>query len=152
MARTFTSALLVMKGGQVVVERYRNLSDPQSRFLSMSASKSITSILIGIAIDRGAIRSVDDPLTAYVPELKGSAYDGVTVRQALDMKTGVDRNDGEQMKPGTAGAARREEMFVRNARPLVDEALMVQRKVPPGGAFDYTTVNVTVLGWVLEQI
>ncbi|WP_414902117.1 serine hydrolase domain-containing protein [Sphingomonas flavalba] len=151
MARTFTSALLVMKDGKIVFERYRNLSDEQTRFLSMSASKSITSILIGIAIDRGAIRSVNDLLTAYVPELKGSAYDGVTIRQALDMKTGVDRNDGAQLKPGTPDAARREEMLVRNARPLVDEALMVARKAPPGGAFEYTTLNVTVLGWVLER-
>src|SRR3546814_9337891 len=67
------------------------------------------------------------------------------------MKTGVERNVGEQRRPGTAGAARREEMFVRSARPLGYEALMVQRKVPPGGAFDYTTLNVTVLGWVLER-
>src|SRR3546814_14571636 len=98
MARTFTSALLVIKGGQVVVERYRNLSDPQSRFLSMSASKSITSTLIGIAIDRGSIRSVDDPLTAYVPEPTGSAYARVTVRQAPHIKTRGDRTGGAQIK------------------------------------------------------
>src|SRR3546814_5523628 len=74
MARTFTSALLVMKGGQVVVERYRNLSDPQSRFLSMSASKSITSILIGIAIDRGAIRSRSEEHTSELQSLMRTSY------------------------------------------------------------------------------
>lgn len=148
----YTNALLIAKDGKIVFERYRNFSNEQTRFTSMSMAKSITSILIGIAIDRGAIRSLDDLITDYVPELKGSAYDGVTLRQAIDMKTGVDRRDGDQTIPGSAGAARREQMLIRNERPMVDEAFMVGRNgTPPGTTFEYSTLNTTVLGWVLER-
>lgn len=151
LERTFTNALLIMKDGRIVYERYRNLSGPQSRFLAMSMSKSVTAILIGIAVDQGAIRSLDDLVTDYVPELKGSAYDTVTVRDLIDMKTGVDRSDGDQLKPGGDGARRREEILVRNARPAVDEAFMIGRKAERGQKFDYSTLNTTILGWVLER-
>lgn len=151
LERTFTSALLILKDGRIAHERYRNLTGPGSRFLAMSMSKSITSILVGIAVDHGAIKSLDDRITDYVPELKGSAYDQVTIRDAIDMKTGVDRSDGDQLKPGGDGARRREEMLVRNARPAVDEAFMIGRKAERGQKFDYSTLNTTVLGWVVER-
>lgn len=151
LERTFTSALLILKDGRIVYERYRNLTGPESRFLAMSMSKSITSILVGIAVDHGAIKSLDDPITDYVPELKGSAYDQVTIRDAIDMKTGVDRSDGDQLKPGGDGARRREEILVRNARRAVDEAFMIGRKAERGQKFDYSTLNTTILGWVIER-
>lgn len=148
---TYTSALLIVKDGRIVFERYRNLTNDHTRFLAMSMSKSVTSILVGIAVDHGSIRSLDQQITDYVPELKGTPYEGVTIRDAIDMKTGVDRSDGDQLKPGTDGARRREEILVRNARPAVDEARMVGRKAEPGKAFDYSTLNTTILGWVLER-
>ncbi|WP_066797837.1 serine hydrolase domain-containing protein [Sphingomonas soli] len=151
LERTFTNALLIIKDGRIVYERYRNLTRPDSRFMAMSVSKSITAILLGIAIDKGSIRSLDDLATDYVPELKGSAYEGVTVRDLVDMKSGVDRSDGDQQKPGSPGAARREDILVRNARPAVDEAFLVGRKEAPGKRFDYSTLNTTVLGWVIER-
>lgn len=151
LERTFTNALLIMKDGRIVYERYRNLTRPESRFLAMSMSKSITSILAGIAVNQGAIKSLDDRITDYVPELKGSAYDQVTIRDAIDMKTGVDRSDGDQLKPGGDGARRREEMLVRNARPAVDEAFMIGRKAERGQKFDYSTLNTTILGWAIER-
>ncbi|RYD68469.1 MAG: class C beta-lactamase-related serine hydrolase [Sphingomonadales bacterium] len=151
LERTFTNALLIMKDGRIIYERYRNLTGPHSRFLAMSMSKSITSILLGIAVDQGAIKSLDDLATRYVPELKGSAYEGVTVRDLVDMTTGVDRSDGDQLKPGGDGPRRREEMLVRNARPAVDEAFMIGRKAERGQKFDYSTLNTTVLGWVIER-
>lgn len=149
--RIFTNALMIVKDGSIVYENYRNFTNAQSHFLSMSMAKSITSILIGIAIDHGAIHSLDDQITQYVPELKGSAYDGVTIRDAIDMKSGVDRSDNDQLKAGTVTAQRREDILVRNAIPVVCEALMVNRKTEPGKTFDYSTLNTTVLGWVLER-
>jgi CubicO group peptidase (beta-lactamase class C family) len=151
LERTYTNALLILKDGRIVYERYRNLTTPQTKFLSMSMAKSITSILVGIALDEGSIRSLDDQIVTYVPELRGSAYDGVTLRDAIDMKTGVDRADGDQLKPGSPGAAMREQILIRNQRPATDEALLVKRKAEPGGSFDYSTLNTTVLGWVLEK-
>jgi CubicO group peptidase (beta-lactamase class C family) len=149
--RTFTNALIVIKDGRIVAERYRNFTNRQSHFLSMSMAKSVTSILVGIAMDQGKIKSLDEQLTAYVPELKGSAYDGVTLRDTIDMKTGVDRDDGDQLKPGTTGAALREQILVQNVRRATDEALVVKRKAAPGGTFEYSTLNTTVMAWVLER-
>jgi len=151
LERTFTNALLIMKDGKIVYETYRNFTGPDTRFLSMSMAKSITSMLVGIALQDGAIKSLDQQITDYVPELKGSAYDGVTIRNALHMQTGVNRSDSEQFAAGSPGAARREQILIRNARPAVDEALMVDRKEAPGKTFDYSTLNTTVVGWVLER-
>jgi CubicO group peptidase (beta-lactamase class C family) len=91
--RTYTNALLIIKNDRIVFERYRNYTDPETRFLSMSMAKSITSILIGAALTDGKIRSIDDQIVAYVPALRGSAYDGVSIRNALLMKTGIDATD-----------------------------------------------------------
>lgn len=148
---TFTNALMIVKDGRVVYEHYRNYTDAQTHFLSMSMAKSVTSILIGIAMDHGAIDSLDEQITDYVPELKGSAYDGVTIRDAIDMKSGVDRSDSDQLKAGSVTAERREQILVRNDVSVVCEALMVGRKAAPGKTFDYSTLNTTVLGWVLER-
>jgi len=151
LERTRTNALIIIKDGRIVAERYRNYTDRHSRFLAMSMSKSVTSILVGIAIDQGKITSLDDQVTAYIPELKGSAYDGVTLRNAIDMKTGVDRDDGAQLKPGTPDAAMREKILITGAEPATYEASRVKRKAPPGGAFEYSTLNTTVMAWVLER-
>jgi CubicO group peptidase (beta-lactamase class C family) len=117
----------------------------------MSMTKSFTSVLIGIALQEGAIHSVQDQITDYVPELKGSAYDGVTIEQALRMRTGVDRSDAAQLKPGTPAGDLREKILVRNEMRALDEAKIVKRKAPPGGKFEYSTLNTTVLGAVLEN-
>lgn len=151
LERTHTNALLILKDGQIVYERYRNYTRPDTRFLSMSMAKSITSLLVGAAVDEGRIRSIDDQIVTYVSELRGTAYDGVTIRQAIDMRTGVDRADADQFKPGSTGAQMREQILIRNQRAAADEALVVKRKEAPGGRFDYSTLNTTVVGWVLEN-
>jgi CubicO group peptidase (beta-lactamase class C family) len=151
LERTYGSALLILKDDKIVYERYRNFTGPSTRFIAMSMSKSINSILLGVALRDGAIKSIDQKITDYIPELKGTAYDGVTIRQALDMKTGVDRNDGDQLKWDTPPGRMREQILVQNARAAVDEASLVKRKEQPGKVFDYTTLNATVLGWVIER-
>ena len=88
--RTYTDAMLVMKDGRIVHEHYGNHSDQQTRFIGWSATKSLISLLVGIALDQGLIGSIDDPIESYLPELEGGAYQGVTVRQILQMRSGVD--------------------------------------------------------------
>ncbi len=148
---TFTNALLIIKRGQIVTEIYRNNSSDTSRFISFSMAKSIISILIGMALADGHIVSVNDPITDYVPELGGTAYDGVTIRHALMMRSGVgyeERYDFD--KPGLA-AAMFEESIVRNRLSFVAPALIVKRAHAPGERFNYSTVETDVLGWVLER-
>ena len=85
-ARTYTNALLVIRDGKIVFEDYRNRSTEADRFISFSMAKSITSLLVGIALDKGYIGSLDDQAGAYVPELRAGAYGDVTIRQLLQMR------------------------------------------------------------------
>jgi CubicO group peptidase (beta-lactamase class C family) len=87
---TSTNALVVVKGGKIVHETYRNGSDASTRFLTFSVAKSYVSTLIGLAVADGAIKSLDDKVTDYLPEMKGTGYDGPTVRDLLRMRSGVD--------------------------------------------------------------
>ncbi|CAN5899720.1 serine hydrolase [soil metagenome] len=83
------AGLLVLQDGRIKTELYRLGATRQTRWMSMSVAKSITSTLIGAAIRQGKIGGVSDPVTRYVPALAGSAYDGVSVRDVLTMSSGV---------------------------------------------------------------
>ena len=87
-ARSVTS-LLVMQGGQIRFEEYYLGTGPDDRRISWSVAKSYLSALFGILMDEGAIESLDDPVTKYAPKLTGSAYDGATIRNVLNMASGV---------------------------------------------------------------
>ena len=89
MSLNRVSGLLVLKNGKIAFERYELGNDETTRWMSMSIAKSISSTLVGVAIHDGYIHSLDDPLTRYLPALVGSAYDGVTIRNLLQMASGV---------------------------------------------------------------
>lgn len=150
--RTFTNALLVMKDGRIVSEIYRNNTDAQTRFIGWSMTKSITSILIGCALKEGRIKSLDDQLTAYLPELKGGGYDGVSVRQLMQMRSGVDYEERYDFEhPGDA-ARNHERSLVQNVTRFADAARTIRRLHPPGAVFQYKTLDTAVLGWLLERV
>lgn len=151
LERTFTNALLILKDGKIVHETYRNFTGPQTSFLSMSMAKSITSILIGAALEDGLIKSLDEQVTAYVPELKNSSFDGATIRHLLLMRSGVDRQDNYQPDSASDFARLREEIMVLNCRRSVEEAFITKRADEPGKTYRYSTLNTNILGWVLEK-
>ncbi len=151
LERTFTNALIILKHGKIVTEMYRNKTDASTHFVSFSMAKSITSTLIGLAVADGHIHSIEDPIVRYVPELKGSAYDGVTIRQALMMRSGADYDERYDFDhPGLASAAF-EESLVRNRVRFASFAEVLTRAYAPGVRFNYSTVETCVLGWVLER-
>ncbi len=149
--RTYTNALIIVKHGTIVAEIYRNQTDAASHFISFSMAKSITSILVGLALADGRIHSLDDQITQYVPELKESAYDGVTIRQAMDMRSGA--NYLEQYVVGHPDllSAAFEESFVENRLRFVSLTRAMTRAYPPGEHYNYSTFETCVLGWVLER-
>jgi CubicO group peptidase (beta-lactamase class C family) len=149
--RTYTDALLVMKDGRIVHEHYRNNSNEQTRFMGWSMTKSLVSILVGIALEQGKIRSLDEPIEAYLPELKGGGYEGVTIRQILQMRSGVlyeERYDFAN--PGLA-ASNHIAALVKNVARFADPARMIERAHQPGEVFQYKTLDTAVLGWLLER-
>lgn len=145
MDRTYTSALLVIRDGRIVYEKYRNNTSAASHFAGFSMSKSFTSVLVGIALDKGIIRSVDDKAVTYVPELKGTGYDGVTLRQLLQMRSGTLCDERK------AQIDLWERVLVTNQIGFNDAVLELKRGNAPGSTFNYCTIDTAVLGWVLER-
>ncbi|MDZ7630376.1 MAG: serine hydrolase, partial [Gemmatimonadaceae bacterium] len=143
------SGLLVLKQGRIALERYALGATPQTRWMSMSIAKSITSTLIGIALAEGRIRSLDDPVTAYVPALARSAYDGVSVRQVLMMASGVRWNETY-----TDPSSDRRRLLDAQIAQTPGEALAVMAALPraaaPGTRWNYSTGETLVAGEVLR--
>lgn len=90
---TDTTALLVLKDGQMVMERYALTGGPDVHWISWSVSKSFVSALVGIAVHEGHIRSIEDPISDYIPVPKGSAYHGVSIKHVLQMSSGARWNE-----------------------------------------------------------
>jgi CubicO group peptidase (beta-lactamase class C family) len=89
LEETETSGLIALRDGRVIYEEYTLGSSPETRWISWSVAKSFVSAMVGIAINDGLIESVRDPITRYVPELVGSAYDGVAIEDILEMSSGA---------------------------------------------------------------
>lgn len=152
LERTYTNALLVMKEGRIVSEIYRNNSNERSRFIGWSMTKSVTSVLIGCALAQGRIDSLDTPIARYLPELKGGGYDGVSIRQVMQMRSGVDYEERYDFaNPGRA-ASNHISSLVRNVTRFVDVARTLPRIHPPGTFFQYKTIDTAVLGWLIERV
>lgn len=149
--RTYTNALLIIKKGRIVFERYFHQTDENSHFISMSVAKSITSVLVGMAIADGAIASVNDPIVKYVPELKASGYADVTIRQALMMRSGCNWDERYDFEKATPMSELHDGAIVENRIRFTSAALPLKSVHPPGKQFNYSTVETGVLGWVLER-
>src|SRR5258706_13734437 len=89
LAESLTTGLLIARGDTILVERYQYDRTDRQRFTSWSMAKTVTSMLVGVAIAEGHIRSVDDLAAAYVPELAGTEYGKTSLRHLLQMSSGV---------------------------------------------------------------
>ena len=149
---TFTNALLVIRDGRIVFEDYRNRSDAATRFISFSMAKTITAMLVGIALEQGKIGSLDDPVTKYLSELTGTGYDGATLRQITQMRSGVDYQERYDFGENPSFAGRlHEQAIVLNRMRFADGARETKRATAPGSTFNYSTLDTFVIGWVLER-
>lgn len=83
------TALVVLKDGAIVHESYYKGTSAEDLRISWSVAKSYLSALIGVLLEEGAIASLDDPVTGYAPALAGGAYDGASIRNVLQMASGV---------------------------------------------------------------
>lgn len=143
------SGLLVLKHGRVALERYADGNGPRTRWMSMSIAKSITSTLIGAAIKDGAIGSIDDPVTRYVPRLAGGAYDGVTVRHLLMMASGVRWNE-TYTDPKSDRRRLLEAQIAQRPGGAVELMRALARAAAPGSVNNYSTGETQIAGEVLR--
>jgi CubicO group peptidase (beta-lactamase class C family) len=146
---TFTDALLILKNGKIVHEAYLNRSDERTHFMSYSMAKSLNSVMLGFAIKDGYVASASEPVTKYVAEVAGTAYDGATLQDVLQMRSGSDWNDNF-FQPGPAKDIN-EQAFMRGEVRYVTAAFSAKRKHPPGEAFNYNTVDAALIGLVVER-
>ena len=152
LARQRVMGLLVAKDGQIVLERYQYDRNEANRFQSQSMAKSVTSLLVGIAISEGRIKSVDDLAREYVPELAGHPYGETSLRHLLQMSSGVKfsedytgKDDVSILYRGSAGNLG--PGGVSSVMPFKDHKRIQQ----PGKKFYYASAETQVVGLVLRR-
>ncbi len=144
------SGVLVLKDGKVVLERYGMGRKPDDRWTSFSVAKSVTATLVGAAIQDGKIKSMAAPVTDYIPELKGSGYDGVTVRQLLMMSSGVKWNE-DYADPNSDVARSATLPVTPGHNPLVTYMSRLPRAHEPGTFFNYNTGETDLVGILVSR-
>jgi CubicO group peptidase (beta-lactamase class C family) len=146
---TATTSLVVVVDGVLVHEQYADGVAPADRLLGNSATKSALALLTGIAVGRRSLPDIDAHVCDYVPELLGSGYDGVTVRQVLTMTSGVDWAEDyrDPMSPASQLLGR-----WREGRGGVRDLLgAIPGGHPPGSRYAYCSPDSMVLEWVRER-
>jgi CubicO group peptidase (beta-lactamase class C family) len=150
MADEYVAGLIVVHDGQVRLERYGLGQAPDDRWTSFSVAKSITSTLVGAAIRDGHIESLDTEITRYIDELKGTAYDGVTVGQLLTMTSGVAFN--EDYNDPNSDIRR---LYREPPAPGIDASVGYMRSQPrefePGTRWHYKTPETNLAGLLVMK-
>jgi CubicO group peptidase (beta-lactamase class C family) len=145
MAGQRSSALLIVQGGKLRLERYGLGFDGSGRWTSFSVAKSFTSTLVGAALKDGPIRSLDDKVSDYITDMKGSAYDDVSVRQLLTMTSGV-KWDENYSDPKSDVAQFNNYKAAPGIDALVGYMRRLPRAAPPGTRWHYSTGETNLIG------
>ena len=148
MTRNPATGLLVARDETILVERYQYGRTDRDRFTSWSMAKTVTSMLIGIAIAEGRIRSVDDTAATYVPALARTEYGSTSLRHLLQMSSGV--RFIEEYRPGDDVTKLSRDTFVQRGDGGVAAVTPFNERVLPAGTrFYYASIETEVLGLVL---
>ena len=144
------AALLVLQDGKLRLERYGLDFDRNGRWTSFSVAKSLTSTLMGAAIRDGFIKSLDDKVSVYIPEMKGSAYDDVSIRQLLTMTSGVKWNE-DYADPKSDVAQFNNHKPEEGVDSLVSYMRKLPREVPAGTRWLYSTGETNLVGILINR-
>lgn len=150
MDRNVMVGILVIHRGRIVLERYGLGLQEHDRWSTMSTVKSMTAMLVGAAVQDGAIKSIDDPLTDYLPALRDSAYEGVTLRHVMTMSSGV---RWTEVYPDRNSDVNRYSKSLADKLPDGVLKLMASlpRAHPPGSTFLYNSGDTFLLGAALTR-
>ena len=139
MSDPATQALIVSHKGNIILEQYGNGYSKTDFVTSQSIAKAFYAVLFGVAIEKGLLDDLDQPISDYLPEWKNDKRGEITIRNLLEMKSGLYRSESWN-----------EEMFL--SRNNLDFALSVELVKEPGEIFEYNNVNTALLGPVIQQI
>ena len=144
------SGLVVLHNGQLVYERYGLGFSSEGKWTSFSVAKSVTSTLVGAAIKDGHIKSLDDKVTDYIPSMKGSAYDDVSIQQLLTMTSGVDWDEDYGDPKSDVN-----QFNYHRPEPGVDVTASYMRTLSrasePGSNWLYSTGETNLIGLLASQ-
>lgn len=145
-----TAGLVIIHDGKVRLEKYGLDFSATGRWTSFSVAKSFTSTLVGAAIKDGFIKSIEDKVSDYIPDLKGSVYDDVSIRQLLTMTSGVEWN--EDYEDPNSDVARFNE---HQAEPGIDVTVSYMRTLPreaaAGTKWVYKTGETNLIGVLVSS-
>jgi CubicO group peptidase (beta-lactamase class C family) len=150
MASQRHAGLMILVDGKVRLEKYALGFSANKRWTSFSVAKSFTSTLVGAAVKDGYIKSLDDAVTEYIPVLKGSAYDGVSVRQVLTMSSGVRWNEDYQ-DPKSDVAQFNLQQPVAGEDVTVTYMKKLPRAAAPGTVWNYNTGETNLIGVLVSS-
>lgn len=146
LASNSLMGMAVVQDNQILFEHYAPDHGPESRWISFSVTKSISSMLIGAAVKDGYIRSIDDRVADYLPRLEGGAYGEATIEDLLHMASGIAWNEDyedPQSDVSVAGAL--------NGIALTEHLAKLPRQTPPGERFNYNTGEANLVGELLRS-
>lgn len=149
--RNNVAGLLIIKNGQIVLERYTQGNNPYSKWVGFSTGKSVVSTLIGMAIQDGKIHSIDDQVVDYLPKLIGSAYDGVTIKQLMQMSSGVSWNE-DYLDPSSDLSVIFQCILDGNSGGIIDYMSKLPRVAAPGTQFIYKTGETHLQTEILKSV
>ncbi|WP_194953365.1 serine hydrolase domain-containing protein [Sphingopyxis solisilvae] len=150
MARQRHAGLIIVQDGKIRLEKYALGYGAAGRWTSFSVAKSFTSTLVGAAVKDGYIKSLDDKVTVYIPGLRGSAYDDVSVRQLLTMTSGVKWNE-DYTDPKSDVALFNLQKPVAGEDVTVSYMKTLPRDVPAGSKWLYSTGETNLIGVLVSS-
>ena len=148
LAGNSVTGMIVLKDGEVAYETYQRGNTAETRWMSMSIAKSITSTLVGAAIHDGYIESLDSQVVEFVPALEGSAYDGVSVRDVLMMSSGVQWNE-TYTDPESDRRDLLRAQIAQEPGGAMEVMAALPRAADPGSLNNYSTGETQVLGEIV---
>lgn len=146
--RSLTTGLMIIHNDTIIFENYMRGLTPQTTHISWSMAKSFVSGMIGIAVEEGKIKSIQDQITDYLPQFKGTGYEGVTIKDALEMSSGVGFN--EDYSDFNSDINRFGRYFALG-QSFEKFALSLKNARKPGSFNHYVSIDTQVLGMVLKK-
>lgn len=145
-----TAGLVIVQDGKIRMEKYGLGFTGNGKWTSFSVAKSFTSTLVGAAIKDGYIKSIEDKVSTYIPDLKGSAYDDVTIRQLLTMTSGVKWNE-DYADPKSDVALFNQHKAKDGMDVTVSYMRTLPREAPAGTKWVYKTGETNLIGVLVSS-
>jgi len=144
-----TDGLIVLHNGNLLYENYWNNNSATSKHISFSVTKSFVSALVGIALDEGLIDNIEDPITKYLSDFNGTGYEGVRIKDILQMSSGVDFNEDYADPKSDINRFGR---ATARGSSFRDFAKSLERGREPGTYHHYVSIDTQVLGFLLAEV